>query len=893
MAQRRPDPDELLRQVQHAEMQSQRGKLKIFLGASAGVGKTYAMLSEAHEQKDRGVDVVIGYVETHGRKETEALVIGLDALPLRQIEHKGISLSEFDLDAALSRHPQLLLVDELAHTNAPESRHPKRYLDVEELLRSGIDIYTSLNIQHLESLNDIVTQITGIQVRETIPDSFFDLADEVEVIDIPPKALIQRLKEGKVYVPQQVEHAIQGFFREGNLTALRELALRRTADRVDAQMQSYRSEQAIDQLWAAKERILVCIAPNQLSMRLVRVARRMAESLHADVLAVYVESDRQVKRSEQEQSNVQDALRLAEELHMELVLLSGHDIVGEVIRLAQRRNVTQIVVGKPIKPKWKEMVFGSVVNELVRHSGDINIHVITGEAASPRSGPKPPVKSRASVKSYSFAVGVNVAATLLCFVVHHYYQHAGQSNLIMIYLLASAFVSSRFGAEEAFVSALLGVAAFDFFFVQPYYSFSISDTQYIFTFLVMLGVSLLISTLTQRMRGQADSAAARERRTAALYTLSRQLVKSRSKREISKATCDSVRDVLDCESSIFMPDENRRLSAMAWSNQKNESPAMDIAVAEWTFKHGEPAGIGTDTLPGSDALYIALKGAGDPVGVLAVRPTRRDVIDIVQMDLLQAFADQAAVALERALLAKESHNARLEVETERLRNTLLSSVSHDLRTPLTAIAGAASTLLHGEAAPEQQKELVQTIYEESDHLNRLVRNLLDMTRLESGELRLNLEWQSAEELIGSAVRRTEVVLAKHLVKVEVEPNLPLLKVDGTLIEQVLINLLENAGRHSPAGSAVELRATKSGGFVRFEIADNGPGIAIGDEERIFEKFQKGPASSSVGFGLGLAICRGILRAHGSQIWARHRPSGGVLFVFELSAADSPDVPLDE
>ncbi len=892
MAQRRPDPDELLRNVQRAEEQAERGKLKVFLGASAGVGKTYSMLSEAHEELTRGRDVVIGYVETHGRKETDALTVGLEQIPLKIIEHKGVKLKEFDIDLALKRRPQLLLVDELAHTNAPGCRHPKRYLDVEELLRSGIDVYTSINIQHLESLNDVVAQITGIMVRETIPDSIFDLADEVELVDIPPKTLIQRLKEGKVYVPEQVERAMDGFFKEGNLIALRELALRRTADRVDAQMESYRSEQSIQGLWAARERILVCIAPNKLSTRLVRVARRMSESLHAGVLCVYVESDRQSHRSPQDRASVQQALHLAEELNMEVVLLSGHDIVSEVLHLAQRRNVTQIVVGKPIKARWRELIMGSVVDELVRNSGDINIHVITGE----KTGEAPPMqisrKRSGTPRSYAMTVAFVAFATAFGFLIYSP-QRPYSSDIVMIYVLGSAFISSRYGQEEAILGSLLSVMSYDFFFVKPRFSFSIEEPGNLFTFAVMFGVSILIGTLSQRMRANAESASRRERRTAALYALSRQLVKSRSKKEISKAMAMSVHDILEFESVVMLPDDSGRLMPSGWSGHDDHRPVFDPAVAEWAFKHGEPAGKGTTTLPGSEALYLPLKGSGDPVGVLVVLPKGEEVIEVSQMDLLQSLGNQSALALERANLAKESHNIRLQVESERLRNTLLSSVSHDLRTPLTSIAGAASTLLNAPLGSEQQKELATTIYEESDRLNRLVRNLLDMTRLESGELQLNREWESAEELVGSAVRRTEDILAKHEVAVTVERDLPLLKVDGPLIEQVLINLLENAARHSPNGTKVEVKATRSGGFVRFEISDNGPGVPTGEEELIFEKFHRGKSAASGGFGLGLAICRGVLKAHGSQIWARHRPNGGAQFVFELKADEPPNVKSDE
>jgi len=888
MALHRPDPDELLRREQAAEARKGRGKLKIFLGASAGVGKTFSMLSEAHEQKSRDVDVVVGYAETHGRKETDALLEGLEILPRKALEYKGVTLEEFDIDAALTRKPQLLLVDELAHTNAPGSRHPKRYTDVEELLRSGIDVYTTINIQHIESLNDVVAQITGVTVRETIPDDVFAEADEVELVDIPPKELIQRLKEGKVYMPQQAERAIESFFREGNLIALRELALRKTADRVDAQMQQYREYRGVEKLWPTKERILVCIAPNRMATRLVRTARRMADAMHGDAIALFVESDRQVNRSLEEQEKAQRALQLAESLGMETVHLAAHDIVSEVLRFAKRRNVTQIVVGKPIKPRWRELLVGSVVDVLVRQSGDINVHVITGETEESVRVAQRAQTRPASIRAYLITVGITAIATGICALL---YGHLDLSNLVMIYLLAVAFISSRFGAREAALASLLSVALFDFFFVPPRFQFSIADSQYLLTFLVMLGVALLISSLTQSMRAHSNELRDRERRTAALFALSRKLAKSRSKVEIAAATTESVLDVLDCDMAVLLPDEEERLQPIGDSGKSFD---IEFPVASWAFQHGEPAGFSTETLPASCGLYVPLLSSRGAVGVLAIQPhDRQKALETQQMELLSSLANQSALAMERAILAKESHEARLQVETERLRNTLLNSVSHDLRTPLTSIAGAASTLAKGDVSETQRRELAQTIYEESDRLNRLVRNLLDMTRLESGEIKLNLEWHSIEELIGSAVTRTRALFRDRKLTLHVDSKLPLLRVDGVLLEQVLVNLLENAARHTPPGSEITVSAHVVGGFIRVEVADNGPGLRAGEEERIFEKFFRSESSAgTVGFGLGLAIARSILRAHGAQIWAKPHLDQGVTFVFELKVEKSPAVPVE-
>lgn len=881
----RPDPDELLRQVQSAEAQAARGKLKVFLGASAGVGKTFAMLSEAREQRARGVDVVIGYAETHGRKETDALLEGIEILPRKSLEYRGVALEEFDIDGALARHPKLILVDEFAHSNAPGSLHPKRYQDIEELLQAGIDVHTTINIQHIDSLTDVVAQVTGIVVRETVPDSVLDRADEIELVDIPPKELQQRLREGKVYLPERVENALEGFFREGNLIALRELALRKTADRVDAQMQSYRAEQKVNAVWATKERILVCIAPNRLGTRVVRAAARIGSTSHAEMIAVYVESDRQVDRPIEEQRQAQEALRLAERLGMQTLSSGGHDIVAEILRIAQERNATLIVVGKPLKSRWREFVGGSVVDELVRRSGDIDVHVITGEADDStrrRTEERVPQPWNGIVAT----VAVTALATGLCYVLRLF---LAPPNLVMIYLLGVAAIASRYTAREAVLASVLSVAAFDFLFVPPYFTLSVSNTQYLLTFLMMLVVALLISGLAIRLRRQAGLWQIRERRSAALYRLSRNLAKSRSTREIAVISAREIGDLFHGDVAVLLKREGTSLEVIAKSRSRYEDDVNDLAAIHWVAEKGEQAGKGTNTLPSVQALYLPLIGTRGPIGVLGIRTDT--LLDSQQENLLETFANGLALAIERTLLAKESHVSRLAAEAEKMRNVLLNSVSHDLRTPLTIISGAASALAEKKGDAE---ELAKTIVAQSEHLNRHVQNLLDMTRLEASTINPNFEWHSVEELIGSALRQAQDLLKGRTVKTFIPPRMALVRVDGILVEKALINLLENAVRHTPEGTDIEVRVSLPAKMLRIQIADHGPGVPKGDEERIFEKFyQPGGASDDRGFGLGLAICKAVAQAHGGSVWAENRPGGGARFFLELSTSgEPPEVPFE-
>jgi len=885
---KRPDPDALLARVKEEEASQRRGRLKMFFGAAAGVGKTYAMLEAARQQRAGGVDVVVGYVETHGRAETDALLEGLEILPPRQVEYRGATLREFDLDRALARHPGLILVDELAHTNAPGSRHAKRWQDVLELLDAGINVYTTLNVQHVESLNDIVAKITGVLVRERVPDSVLEEANEVELIDLPPDDLLQRFKEGKVYVPDQAQEATRNFFRKGNLIALRELALRLTAERVDAQMRVYMRDHAIGKVWPAAERLLVCIGPSPSSARLVRAAKRMADRLGAEWIAAYVETPAQLRLPAEARDRLVDALRLAEQLGAKTVTLTGQKMSEEILAFARDRNVTKIIVGKPSRPLWKRILAGSIVDALVQGSGEIDIYVISGEADE--ASPVVPVRRRRLATDwpgYGQAVAMVTVATGIAWLMFPFVQ---LSNLIMVYLLGVIGVATRHGRGPSLVASVLSVAAFDFFFVPPYFSFAVSDAEHLITFAVMLVVALVISGLTVRIRSQAEAARQREQRTAALYAMSREMASTRGLEELVKIAVRHIGDIFRSPVVVLLPDAASGLSPRGGDRAQFEMDSNELAVSRWVYEHRQPAGLGTSTLPGSSALYLPLISPRGPLGVLGIQPADRHALDAPeQLHQLETFANQTALAIERARLADEAQEAQVRIEAERLRSSLLSSVSHDLRTPLATITGAVSTILESGSRldADTRIELLESIREEAERLNRLVQNLLEMTRLESGALQLRRELHPLEEVVGAALGQFGKRLSGRRITTQLPSDLPLVPMDDVLIEQVFINLLDNALKYTPPDSPISIIATADDRTVRVEVGDHGPGLPRGQEHRIFEKFYRGPSSSGRGAGLGLAICQGIIRAHGGRIWAQNLPEGGVAFLFTLPITDSP------
>ena len=887
----RPDPDRLLARVQEEEAKAARGKLKIFFGASAGVGKTYAMLGAARQQKELGTDVVIGVVETHGRKETEALLAGLERLPLRDIAHRDRMLKEFDLDGALARRPALILMDELAHSNVAGSRHPKRWQDVHELLVAGIDVYSTVNVQHLETLNDVVSGIAGIRVWETVPDRVFDAADEVVLVDLPPDELLQRLKEGKVYLPQQAERAIRNFFRKGNLIALRELALRRTADRVDDEMLAYRRETSINTVWQTRDALLVCIGPGTGGERLVRTAARLAGRLEAPWHAVHVDTHTAGPEPELQRQRIVRALDLASSLGAETATLSADDAVATVVDYAREHNLSRVLVGRDHPRRWQPW-YRSMVERVGHAAPDLDVVQVARNDDARTAVPSPtapptPGEWLAYVKATTIcAVATALAAPL-----------AGAielTNIAMLFLLAVLIVAMRLGRGPAVLSAFLAVAAFDFFFVPPRFSFAVSDAQYLMTFGVMLIVALITGQLTARYKQHAEVATQREARARGLYEMARDLSAALLPVQIAEA-CDRFLVVeFGAQAALLLTDTRDHLQAaiLAAKTGTGETPAVDEGVARWAFDHGEAAGLSTDTLPGSPLLYLPLKAPMRTRGVLAIAP--RDPLRVQGPEArrqLETFASLVAIAVERMHYVDVAQTTLVQMESESLRNSLLSAISHDLRTPLSVLVGLAESIRLTQPPPtDAQATIAATLKEEALRMSTKVNSLLDMARLQAGKVQLKRQWQPLEEVVGSALMATDVSLAAHSVHTALPDDLPLLEIDGVLIERVLCNLLDNAAKYTPAGTPVSIGAAARENEVEVWVDDSGPGLPRGREESIFEKFERGARESTTsGVGLGLAICRAIVEAHGGRIHAENRPRGGARFIFSLPRGVPPTV----
>ena len=888
----RPDPDELLNELKREEAVARRGKLKIFFGACAGVGKTYAMLCAAQELVAGGHPVVVGVVETHGRRETEHKLEGLERLPLREIEYKGHRLHEFDLDAALAMKPALILIDEYAHSNAPGSRHPKRWQDVEELLAAGIDVFTTLNVQHLESLNDVVGQITGIVVRETLPDKVFDSADEVALVDLPPEELLGRLQAGKVYIGQQARRAVEHFFRKGNLLALRELALRRTADRVDAQMRAYRADQDIKPVWQARERLLLCLGPGPGGEKLVRSAKRLAANLDADWVAVYVETPRLQRLTPERRNHILKVLQLAQALGAETSVLAGADLGETLLAYAKSRNVSKLVVGKSPRSRWAQILRPALVDVLSHAACGLDIYVVECEHEADDAQRRPgrsagglfeedAAPGRALHGGYLAALAACAAATAIA---SQLVPVLELSNIIMVYLMTVVAVAVRFGRGPGVLASFLSVAVFDFFFVPPRMSFSVSDTQYLLTFMVMLGVALIISQLTARMSFSVRIATLRERRTRALYDLGRELASALTAAQIIETGTRHVEALFNARCELLTPNSQDQLRPAA------EPSVSDAAVAQWVYDHQQPAGLGTATLPSNAALYVPLKAPMRTRGVLALVPQDPHQVFIPeQQRLLETCASQIALALERVHYVEVAQDAIVAMESERLRNSVLSTISHDLRTPLTTMVGL-STLLAQALPRERQLDIARAMHEEALRMNNLVTNLLDMARLQSG-VRLNRAWQLLDDVVGSAIRSADHALQGHRLRVDLPADLPLLEFDEVLIERVLVNLLQNAGKYTPAGATVTLSAHAGERAVEISVSDDGPGLPAGMEARLFDTFTRGQHESSTpGVGLGLAICRAIVEAHGGEIRARNLEPHGACFEFTLPCGAPPVLP---
>jgi two-component system sensor histidine kinase KdpD len=858
----RPDPDLLLRQA----AQETRGKLKVFLGAAPGVGKTYEMLSEGAARERAGVDVVIGVVETHGRAETEALVVGHELIPRREIDYQGRKLSEMDIDAILARRPQLVLVDELAHTNAPECRHPKRYQDVEELLEAGIDVYSTINVQHIESLNDVVASFTRVRVRETVPDRILEQA-EIEVVDIPPDELIERLKDGKVYVPDEATRALAHFFSKSNLSALRELALRRAAQAVDAQMLDYVRTHALAGNWAAGERIVVAVSELPGADGLVRAAKRIADTLRAPWTAVHIETPRTRGLGGEDRKRLAATLNLASQLGATVTTVPAMSVIDGLSSFAVEARATQLVVGKSVRSRWFELRHGSVVDRLVRDTSGIAIHVLPMEDPAPRGQgartPRPGAWGRRSDYLWAalMVAGVTGIGSGLSYI------HANLGNVALLYLVPVMVAASLFGLRAGLFAGLLSSLAYNFFFLPPTGTLTINSPENVVTVFVLLGVAFVTSQFAARTRAQADLAQSSARANAALAGFLGQLTKINGEEELAQAICGEIGRIFDVRTVLLTssPDGPRVRAA---NPAEDRLDTIELAAASWVLDRGQPAGRGSDTLTASDWLFYPLRsGSGTLAAIGMSREDGSEPITSDQLPLLMNLLDQAALAIERARLTEEMQGVAQLKERDRLRVALLSSVSHDLRTPLTAILAAAAELRR-----DTSPEVIDTIEAEAQRLNRFVANLLDMARVEAGALRLNIEAVDLADAIASAVHDTRRALDGHGIELGVAPDLPLVRVDPQLFHHILINLLDNAGRYAEPGTPIAIRASREPGSLLLSVLDEGPGLPQGRERDVFETFRRieGSDRKQAGTGLGLAIVKGFAEAMGLEVEAANR-----------------------
>ncbi|WP_457423598.1 DUF4118 domain-containing protein [Roseateles sp. P5_E7] len=885
MTDTRPDPDELLAKVQRDEAASRRGRLKIFFGANAGVGKTFAMLAAAHAVQRQGRAVRIGVVETHGRVDTEAIASDLPRIALREMAHKGQALREFDLDAALAwgaaEPGGVLLLDELAHSNVPGSRHSKRWQDAQELREAGVEVWTTLNVQHLESLNDVVGGITGIRVWETLPDKVFDSADEVVVVDLPPDELLQRLKEGKVYLPAQAERAAQNFFRKGNLLALRELALRRTADRVDDQMQAWRREHGAGAVWPNRESLLACVGPGGHSDKVVRSAARLAQQLGLDWHAVHVQTARAL--SDAARQRVQRTLELAQSLGARTAELSAPEVAAALVGYAREHNLARLVVGRR-EQAWRWPGRPSLAEALSRQADEMDVLQVALPTAA-RERPQPAPRGGVAWRGYAAALAgialtTSIAQLLLAFM--------APTNIAMLYLLNVVGVALRFGRAPAALAALLGVAAFDFAFVEPRWSFAVGDAQYLVTFAVLLLVGLVIGQLAAGLQAQAGAAQERERRVRGLYAMSRDLGAALVPEQVAEIATRFLRAEFGAASAVLAPPLGATPGREVLAVLPGATAQPDLGVAQWAFDHGQPAGQGTDTLPASPCLMLPLTAPMRLRGVLAVEGRMGEKgrrWSPEQRELLDTCAALLAISLERIHYIEVAQQSTLQIESERLRNSLLTAISHDLRTPLAALVGLADALKLTPLNPPQT-DVADAMRRSALRMSALVGNLLDMARLQSGTVQLNRQWLPLQEVVGSALANLDEVLTGRDVVVDLAAELPLVELDAVLIERVLVNLLENAAKY--AAGAIRIAARTAGRHVEIDVSDSGPGFPAGRETQLFDKFERGDRESATpGVGLGLAICKAIVEAHGGRISAHNVSTGGACVRVELPLGQPP------
>lgn len=886
----RPDPDELLKAVRREEQVKSAARFRLFLGMSAGVGKTYAMLKAAQQLRQDGVDVVVGIAVTHGRAETAALLEGLERVPLRKIEHRGAVLEELDVDALIRRRPRVAIVDELAHSNAPGSRHAKRYQDVLELLDAGIDVYAALNVQHLESRKDSVEAITQVAIRETVPDSILERTTQVELVDIAPVELLKRLREGKVYKGERAERAIENFFREDKLTALREIALRLTAERVDQDLQRFPRAGTHKSPWRTNERLMIAVSHSPYSETLVRAGRRVSYNLEAPWIAVHV--DIGIALTDADQLQLSKNLALARELGAETIATSDVDVASALARVARQRNVTQILVGRPTRRWFSDALEGgTLLDRLVRDVPDVDVHAIRqdepaggrGPAAAP--GPLNGLALLSGPRQYAHAIATMGAVAALC---AGFEGWLGYRAVGFVLLLAVMGVGMSRGFGPTFAAAVLSAVGWNFFFIPPRFTFIINEPDDVILCASFLVVATILGYMTARIRRHETMLREREERSSTLYEILRDIANSSEKSEFLTKTAERVGRVLGADCGAVLADSDGRLD---FASSKPYSPLLDAkeeAVATWAFRAERDAGWSTDTLAESPRLFVPLKGATRTVGVLALRPRSRRRLSLEQETLLRSVAQQLALSIERKFLEKRADEARRLMESEQLHQTLLNSISHEMRTPLTAVLGWASELEGaGTASPHQAQEIGRRISEAGERLNRVIGNLLDMSRVSSGVLELKKEWHDPGDLIRAALKRLTRSLEGRTVTLRLADDLPLVRADFQLIEHALANLVLNAAAYSPPDAPIEVSAERDSDKLRIAVDDGGPGVPETARARVFDKFYRVPGTAAGGTGLGLSLVKGIAEAHGGRASVGSSRLGGARFAIELPAGESP------
>ena len=873
----RPDPDELLASLQHEEEKSKRGKLKIFFGMCAGVGKTYTMLQTAHAEKLKGCNIIIGFVETHNRKETAELVEGFELIPRKAYEYKSTPVQEMDLDAIIARKPYIVLVDELAHTNAPGSRHTKRFQDVQEILENGINVYTTLNVQHLESRSETVAQITGIIVRETLPDEIFESADEVELIDLTSEELLQRLSEGKVYTPERSREAVENFFRKGNITALREMALRIVADRVDKQLHDYMQQKRIKGPWKSGLHLLVTIDYHQQSTRILRWAKNLSYSMGADIQAVYVESLHKLSPKEHEQ--LDRNINLTKQLGIKFRIITNDDIVKAIVDYAQKENVTHIIVGKPrVRNLISMFLLGNFVNRLIRYSGNIDVYILGSDSQA-----KDHFKKKVSIPSFTsnirqyFVISLFVLlASIGCYLLKDF---IGYQVVSFILLFLVSFLALFYGTGPILLAATLCALIWDYLFITPQFTLHIEKAEDMLMLLMFFIIALLNGILTSRVRRQEKKIRVREERTHALYQLTRDLTLISGIDEVSRIAVKYISKYFNLECAIILKNELNQLDFQIQHDTKINLSKNELSIAYWTFRHSAKAGKHTETLPSTDYTFYPLTGNSGNMGVIAVKHV--NVFTQGENEFWEACLSQISGKYEREFLRNTARKAYILNESDKLYKTLFNSISHELRIPVATIMGASDTLLSQSYPEETKLKLYSEINIASVRLNRLIENLLNMSRLESGRISLNPDWCDVHDLANKIADNLKQELLPFKLSTVIPTDMPLVYIDFGLIEQVLHNLILNATQHAPAGSRIRLKFFYDNGFLTIQVMDRGKGFPASELLSVFNKFYRGKDAKAGGTGLGLSIVKGFVEAHEGTVIADNRQNGGAIFTIKL------------